>query len=144
MLVGQQLQRRFHGEVISAIWDRALKAVHQVRRGEDFPGWLRALAKSTFLNHVEAERRWDRRQAIAADEASSREERRREIEDARAELDVLLRTLPAHDRAFVERWLAGWTHDKLAEMEGYASPNSSALRLHRIKERLRAAARHAR
>jgi RNA polymerase sigma factor (sigma-70 family) len=143
-LAWQRLDRRWQDDLVQAIWYRAMMHIQEARSEAEFPGWLRRIADHTFKNHVKAERGWDRRQAIAANEAIDRDARRREIEDARGDLVVLLSSLPSRDRVFLERWVAGWTHDELAQAEGYASRAVSEQRLHRIKKRLDGMARRAR
>ena len=103
------------------VFARALGAV-DAWRGDNFPGWLKAIAVNTALTLVDREKRWAPLEAAADPPAPARDpEAALAAERRSAEARAVIARLPEKQRlVFVLKYLDGCSYDEIERLTGFS------------------------
>jgi RNA polymerase sigma-70 factor (ECF subfamily) len=104
------------------VFTRALNAINDWR-GDNFPGWLKAIAVNTSLSIVDREKRWAPLETAADPPAASRDPEEELLVSRRsAQARALIGRLPEKQRlVFVMKYIDGCSYDDIERLTGFTS-----------------------
>jgi RNA polymerase sigma factor (sigma-70 family) len=104
------------------VFARALGALDDWR-GDNFPGWLKAIAVNTALTIVDREKRWAPLEAAADPPAAARDPEEALLAERRsAQARSIIARLPEKQRlVFVMKYIDGCSYDDIERLTGFSN-----------------------
>jgi len=104
------------------VFARALSHIHDWR-GDNFPGWLKAIAVNTALTIVDREKRWAPLEAAADPPAVTRDPEAALLAERRsAQARAIIARLPEKQRlVFVMKYIDGCSYDDIERLTGFSN-----------------------